>query len=143
MDKPTDIDLPENDNQPARVSDRIPVSKLDHGKLAVSHPPAVPSNILITADSHLVLQVDSSPRGIIDSHIVYHTDVETVKNLCMLSEEDQKQFPTAKEDEIKFPLKSTIEVIPNEDRNTECEVQPLKWVLAVKRSPNSDPPIRY
>ena len=97
----------------------------------------------MTDDNHLMLHVDPSPRGIVDSQIIFHIESEYIKNLNNRSEDDQKQFQTAKEDEIKFLLKDTIEVISDSDRNLKCEVQPLKWVLAIKRSPNSDPPIRY
>lgn len=90
-----------------------------------------------------MLHVDFSPRGVIDSQVIFHTVSEFIKILVGTSKEDKKHFSSTKEDEIKILLKNSIEVISNRDQNLEREVQPLKWVLAIKHLPNSDPPVRY
>lgn len=67
-------------------------------------PPVNLSSTNKTDDKNLVLHVDQSHRGTINSQQVFHTEVETIKNLTSRSNNDQKKFQTAKEDEIKFLL---------------------------------------
>ena len=143
MDKPTNGEQPNTRKETPSSSTRIPISDLVNWTFIVSNVPRSNSSLITTDDNHLVLNVEPSSRGIIDSEIVFHTEVEMIKHLEARSDDEKKQFQVAKEDEIKFLLKEIAETISECDRNPECEIQLLKWVLAIKRSTNSDPPVRF
>ena len=143
LDKPNLQEHPTVDNNKSKVRGHMPISDLVNGAFTVSSSSNSASNHIKTDDNTLIVQVDPSPRGIIDSLFIFRTEVEYVKNLKMRSDHDQKQFNMAKADEIKFLLQNTIELIDECDRKPECELQPLQWALAIKRSPNSEPSVRY
>ena len=141
--KPSETYQPQIEPQPASEVSGIPISDLINGIFSVSHPPSLSSSVITTDDNLLMMLVESSPCGVIDSQFIFHTEVEYVKNLKDRSEIDKAEFKKSKDEEIKFLLKGTVKPIPTQDRNPDCEIQPLKWVLAIKRSSNSKPPVRY
>lgn len=99
--------------------------------------------MIVTDDNAIMMNTAPSAQGVIDSTVVFHTEVQHVPKLNKLNNEDQVAFKKAMKEEIEFLLKNTVDVIQDSKRHPECEVQPLKWVLNIKRSPNSDIPVRH
>ena len=126
-----------------KAAGKIPISDLVNGVFSVYNPPMKTETSILTDDNVLFLKISPSPRGIVDSESIYHTEMERIKSLDGQTEETQQKFKEAKQEEVQFLLKETVEVIQADHRNQECEVQPLKWVLGIKRSPTSNPPVRY
>lgn len=98
--------------------------------------------IITTDDNRRKLHVEPTTRGITDFQVTFRTKNICFKNLGGRLEEDWKEFHS-KEDETKLLLKDTIKVIPDSDPNPEGKVKRFKWVLAIERPLNANPPIRY
>jgi len=112
-----------------------------------------------TTDGALRLKISPFDTGIMDSDEVYPIDAEMihcddeniwlsssepVKSLRRLPKEQQESFLKAKRDEIQFLIdKHAVEPVLRAEVQPDCEVQPMKWVLFIKRNPAADPPIRY
>ena len=151
LDKPHEIDPSDVNNdqtspehsldknrKPTAISDLINASFLVQNPIQPSH-----DNQIITDDNLIFLNTGTSKLGIIDSSVIYHTEVQHITKLDHLNEKEKTAFEESMQEEIDFLLKNTVEPIPESERNRECEIQPLKWILNIKRSPNSKKPIRY
>lgn len=151
IDKPRTIQDTDNDadrkeqNEEQQLSRRpTAISDLINGAFIVMNPVQDGSNsTILTDDNTILMNIGKSPRSIIDSTVIYHTEVENIKRMDTLVAEKQLKFKEPMREEIKFLLKNTAEVMEEKDRDTQCEIQQLKWVLSIKRSPNSEPPVRY
>ena len=151
MDKPDDLtnlneqQPPENSNPELGTTNRpTAISELINGTFLVSNP--VEDNnasTIVTDDNAILLNTGPTTRGVIDSTEVFHTEIQHVPKLNSLNTVDQEAFRKAMKEEIEFLLKNTVDVIQDSDRNQDCEVQPLKWVLNIKRSPTSETPVRH
>lgn len=79
-----------------------------------------------------------------DEQPVWLTSAEPVKALSKLPKDQQDEFLKAKMDEVKFLLDAkTVAPILQAEIQPGCEIKPMKWILFIKLSPNTDPPIRF
>lgn len=107
-------------NRPTRCSGQVPISDLFNGIFTVSDAPTKLSFNITTDDTNLMVYVDPSHRGSIDSELVFQTVVQTAENLISCSDDVRKRFVTARKDEIRLLLKK-IDVISYGNLNREWD----------------------
>ena len=163
-----EIILPERlDNEMDSNDPQSSVQYVPSGKYMVTINTQNPNidtkkNILRTDDGIIVLRISDKPTGIIDSEqvdFIPHdyfasiTDMPAIQNVLTTSEkvrdisgqpkESQQKFKEAQRGEIDFLLSDCVEPVHIDNVRDGMELQKLKWVLAIKRSPNTNPPIRH
>ena len=129
---------PDRNRKPTAISDLINASFFVQNPIEPSK-----DNQIITDDNLIFLNTGPSKLEVIDSSVIYHTEVQRITKLDHLNENEKTAFEESMREEIEFLLKNTVKPIQESERNRDCEIQPLKWILNIKRSPNSKNPIRY
>ena len=100
----------------------------------------IDSDAITTSETTLTLDIDLTAQPNEGSFL---TSLENVSRLTDLPQEQQQEFRTAKADEVRLLLKDAITPIQQHKVEPHCELQPLKWILGIKRSTNSSHYPRY
>ncbi|KAI0565265.1 integrase core domain protein [Gracilaria domingensis] len=75
---------------------------------------------------------------------VWITTQQFIKTTDRLSPDDKIKFDADKSEEIKFLMSNTVKCVPLTEIPGECEIQPLRWIVSIKRNPNSAThPVRH
>ena len=100
----------------------------------------IDSDAITTSEATLVLDKDPTTHSKEGSFL---TSLENVSKLTDLPQDQQEEFRSAQADEVRFLLKDAITPIAQHKVEPHCELQPLKWVLGIKRSTNASHVPRY